>query len=167
MISKPLTVNYLREILHYDGASGSFTWKVSPCNSVPCGSLAGSPTKDGYVKICIDRRFYRAHRLAWFYVYGVWPTCDLDHKDTVRSNNSINNLREATDSQNGANARRPINNKSGYKGVCFNKKFGLWQAYIMRDGRQRTLGYYNAPEKAHNAYIVAAKQFFGEFARAE
>lgn len=79
--------------------------------------------------------------------------------------NRIANLRQATRSQNMANARQKANNTSGFKGVHFLR--GKWQAQIQIGGRRIHLGCYLTPEVAHMAYRIAAKKHFGEFARTE
>ena len=78
--TQDLIAERLRELLSYEPETGVFRWRVSRGPAV-AGSVAGSLTTYGYIKIKVDGRFYRAHRLAWIYVHGVWPSKDLDHKD--------------------------------------------------------------------------------------
>src|SRR5215468_6803827 len=78
---------------------------------------AGCRKTDGYVHIGVDGRTYSAHRLAWFYVYGVWPEHDIDHMNGVRGDNRLVNLREATHIQNCRNSRTCRPNKNGFRGV--------------------------------------------------
>lgn len=118
----------------------------------------------GYVQIMIDRKVYSGHRLAWLYVYGEWPRGQIDHVNGIRNDNRIANLRESSQAQNCGNVTRHQDNKSGYKGVF--KCRGKWQAQVCRDGVKRHLGTFETPEAAHAAYCDAAKQVFGEFARA-
>lgn len=88
---------------------------------------------------------------------------DVDHRDGDGLNNTRENLRLATRSQNLANMKkRP--NKWGYKGVSFHKLSGLFSATIRVDGKRHPLGYYKTAELAHDAYKKAALEFFGEFA---
>lgn len=107
-----------------------------------------------------------AHRLAWFYAYGVWPQDQIDHRNGIRSDNRICNLREATNSLNKANERRRTDNTSGFKGV-HRRENGRWRARIGVGNRRLALGDFDTPEAAHTAYCQAAAQHFGEFARAE
>ena|SRR3990167_6112314 len=154
----------LRGLLHYDSDTGVFTWRVNR-RRVKTGDIAGTVNAQGYVQICIDGRLYLAHRLAWLYVHGEWPSGDLDHWDTNRANNVIGNLRPATNSQNQANSRQRRDNTSGYKGVCWDKRCHRWVAGIYVDGRRRHLGRFDTPEAGHAAYCNAASEYFGEFAR--
>ena len=103
-----LTIERLREVLNYDPITGIFTWKKSVSNRIKVGEVAGHPKCGGgrYHGIRIDSRLYLAHRLAWFYVHGKWPSDLVDHKDRNGLNNAIDNLREASQSHNLANSVR-------------------------------------------------------------
>lgn len=90
-----------------------------------------------------------------------------DHKDCDKTNNRRSNLREATREQNQMNRKINSNNKSGYKGVYWNKVMQKWEAVIRVDGKQIHLGYYDYAEQAHLYYCIAAIKHFGEFARFE
>jgi hypothetical protein len=156
-----LTRARLRELLHYDQKTGQFRWRIRSGNEVRLGESAG------YLQISIRRRNYRAHQLAWFYMTGRWGRPTIDHCDGDSTNNRWTNLRRATLSQNNANRRRPQQNTSGYKGVCFDPKCGKWKATIRKDGHTIYLGLFSTPQAAHAAYVAAARKLFGEFARTE
>jgi hypothetical protein len=112
----------------------------------------------------VDGHTYHEHRLAWFYMKGVWPKGDIDHIKGDKSDNRITNLREATTSQNKANERIRVNNTSGYKGVTWHRKRRKWEAHIGVNGKGLTLGYFDSPERAFIAYMKAAWDHFGDFA---
>ena len=162
-----LTAEHLRAVLHYDPATGVFTWKIRCGPRGKPWTVAGTVNGEGYVVVGIDGGYYRAHRLAWLYVHGEWPAGRLDHEDTHRDHNWIDNLRPATQSQNMANASRYRNNASGYKGVCWHKRKRCWHAQIQVAGRKRHLGYFGVAADGHAAYRAAALKYLGEFARAE
>jgi len=151
----------LRELLHYDRDTGEFRWWKRVGEEMRLGEVAGS------VKICVDRRWYHAHQLAWLYMTGEWGRPMIDHRDGDATNNRWSNLREATASQNGANTRRRRQNASGYKGVSLDKRSGRCRASIRKNGRKINLGTFDTPEAAHAAYVEAARKLFGEFARPE
>jgi len=88
-----------------------------------------------------------------------------DHKDRNGLNNRRSNLRDATVSQNAMNRRRQANNSSGFKGVSFHKRIGLYQARISAHRTRTHLGYFETPQMAHAAYLAAAKEIHGEFGR--
>jgi len=91
----------------------------------------------------------------------------IDHIDGNKLNNRFRNLREATRSENNSNSKRPANNSSGFKGVSYRKQVGRWTAQITVNNKRSHIGYFNTPEAAHAAYVRAAKQSRGEFARFE
>jgi hypothetical protein len=155
----------LLRLVHYDPETGIITWKVRRSNRVMAGHVAGKVhKKTGYREIIIDRRYYLAHRLAWFYAHGTWPE-RIDHRDGDKLNNRIENLREATVSQNAANKKMNITNRCGFKGVRATEN-NRWRATIETNSKSYSLGTFDTPEEAHAAYVNAAKRLFGEFARA-
>jgi hypothetical protein len=159
-----VTAERLREVLAYEPATGVFTWLVRTTNSVKVGDVAGCVNKGGYVHITIDGCCYLAHRLAWLYMSGEWPVDDLDHINGDRADNRICNLRDATESQNIANSRMQVNNKSGFKGVSWHKYARKWCACIGLNGKVKHLGYFDSPEGAFMEYCFAAWRNFGDFA---
>lgn len=161
-----LTIERLREVLSYDPDTGVFTRLKSLTHNAREGSVAGSLKSSGYMFIDVDNVRYRAHRLAWFYMTGEMPSQMVDHRDNVRSNNRWSNLRLANNQQNGANSKAKRFNTSGFKGVYWHKKRELWAAKINVGKRQIYLGCFNFREDAAAAYLRAACEHFGEFARA-
>lgn len=168
-----ITAEYLRLCVHYDPASGIFTWlhradRTPQWNSRYAEKIAGKVTwkRDARVIICISDTYYFAHRLAWLYMTGEWPKEVIDHADGDPLNNCWSNLRMASRSQNQANSRKPRSNTSGYKGVSFCKRRSKWEASISLRNRSVFLGYYETAQDAHAAYWAAAQKHFGEFARA-
>jgi hypothetical protein len=166
-----ITAERLRELLDYDPETGFFRWAVRVSSRVCAGDLAGATDTHGYRQIKIDGRLYRSHRLAWLHFYGKWPELDIDHVNGLRDDNRILNLREATKSQNSRNSRRPKNNSSGFKGVCWDGGRRRWIAYIcagnMTGKKSNKIGQYGTAEEAHAAYAEAAKKLHGDFARFE
>ena len=157
-----LNVAQLHALLHYEPSTGVFTWKTraGANGKIPAGSVAGCSTEDyGYHQIRINKKLYQAHRLAWFYVHGVWPSRHIDHKNGVTSDNSLDNLREVTPTQNGQNQRRAHSRStSGLLGAAWDKGRGLWRAAIQTDGHGKYLGHFTTPELAHAAYIKAKRE---------
>lgn len=157
-----LTHARLLEALHYDSRTGEFTCRSPRGGTRGVGASAGTTRKDGYRNIRLDGHMVLAHRLAWFYVNGKWPSHHLDHVDGDRSNNRINNLREASPKQNAANVKVHRDNRSGLKGVHRNGR--RWRAEIMAGGVRQHLGYFDTQDDAHRAYQAAAAEAFGPFA---
>ena len=151
-----LTQERLKELLDYDPETGVFTWKSIVFGShMKVGSVAGSMYSNGYLRIKINGKDYRAHRLAWLYMYGCWPTNQIDHINRVRDDNRIANLREATNKENQWNRGKQKSSTSGFTGVSWHKKSGKWQSRIAVNKKVIQLGVFNTPEEAHAAYVRA------------
>ncbi|WP_230878255.1 HNH endonuclease signature motif containing protein [Burkholderia sp. 9779_493] len=112
------------------------------------------------MRITIDGIRMYAHRLAWFYVYGEWPSGDIDHIDGVRTNNAINNLRDVPRGVNMQNQRRARSNNrtSGLLGVTWHARRYRWCAQIQVDGKRKGIGYFDDAETAHQAYLDAKRK---------
>ena len=149
-----LTQERLKELLDYDPDTGVFVWRVSR-GSVKAESVAGCTHHEGYVHISIDGRKRLAHRLAWLYVHGCWPTNQIDHINRVRDDNRLCNLREVTNQKNHWNRGKQKNNSSGLIGVFWDKKAKKWRAYINVCGKQKHLGLFDTQEEANATYARA------------
>lgn len=153
----------IRSYLSYDPDSGDFVWlkPTSNMSRYRAGDRAGCVGPDGYCSIRYFGKRYQAHRLAWFIVHGLWPDL-IDHINGEKADNRIANLRLATKSQNAGNMRA---RSSLGKGV--RRAGAKFMASVKCDGKNYYLGVYETPEEAHEAYCVAAREVFGEFARTE
>ena len=157
-----LTHDHLLSILSYDERSGNFVWLINS-GRARIGNIAGNVHSGGYVVIIVDKKQYKAHRLAWFYVTGEWPRGRLDHKDNCGSNNRWDNLRPATHSQNMANRKLNANNSCGHKGVV--RRGSRYRAYINKDGKRYNLGTFSTAEEAAAVSWAKAQELHGSFAR--
>jgi hypothetical protein len=117
-----LTQQRLKEVVSYDAESGVFTWAIGRPKSAK-GAIAGGFSDRGYLTICIDGVKHRAHRLAWLYMYGVYPD-QIDHENRIRHDNRIINLRASNSYQNSRNKSKPSDNKSGVVGVSLYNRDG-------------------------------------------
>src|SRR5574340_38831 len=149
-----LSQKRLKDLLHYDEDTGIFTWRVNRGWHSKAGSIAGANSA-GYIIIGIDQVRYKAHRLAWLYVYGEFPSDQIDHININKSDNRISNLRIASNWLNSNNyIRHP---KSG--NPAGTEKHGkLWRAHIQVLGRRVCIGKYYTAEEAHKAYLKAKQK---------
>lgn len=152
----------LLALLDYDPGTGMFTWKINRGGTAKQGSVAGNIQAAGYRYINFQRRLVGAHRLAWLYVHGAWPTGDIDHINRQRDDNRIANLRDTTRSQNMRNSIRKRTPSSPLQGVCWDRQHGKWLASITSHGKQIHLGRYETAEQAHEAYVQACREVHGE-----
>ena len=137
-----LTQERVRELFDYR-EDGALVWKVRNSNVISVGRVAGTDHGDGYVAIKADGVIYLGHRLVWLWHKGYLPEHGLDHRDRVRSNNRISNLREASHQCNARNTGNPCNNTSTVKGVSWNGRVRLWHAYIKVSQKRLHLGYHD------------------------
>lgn len=154
-----LTQERLKELLSYDPDTGFFVWSVNRSNFVSAGVEAGSIDSEGYRRIMIDSKSYKAHRLAWLYVNGDWPELQIDHIDHNRANNEWANLRDTTSLGNARNQKIYKTNKSGCTGVLWHKKDKNWQASIRIKGKLKHLGSFKDINKAIEARLLAQKEY--------
>lgn len=172
-----LTAEYVRECLLYFPSTGNFRWRERPrehfvsnrgwaiWNSRHAGKLAGGTTcKAGYRQIAIAKRNYYAHRLAYLYMTGEWPNCQIDHRGG-RDDNRWSQIRPASASENRCNQGVSARNTTGFKGVSHYRARNKFVAAIQKNGKVYHLGYFDNAEEAYAAYCRSAKKHHGEFAR--
>jgi len=146
----------------FDYRDGELYWKERISRySIDLSKPAGCIEKNGYRRIQIEGKIYRAHRLVWKYHYGKDPKEFIDHIDGNKTNNNIENLREATNQQNLFNTGPSKNNKLGIKGVS--KNGNKYVARIEINGKSKYLGMFNTIEEARLAREEAEIKFFKEF----
>jgi len=156
-----LTQQQLKNLFEYQ--DGNLIWKISKGKRGKIGSIAGTITSNGYLSIRVDKKNYKAHRLVYLYHHGYLPNI-IDHIDRDKLNNKIENLREATISQNNVNTKIRKDNASGLKGVTWHKASNKWCAQIMVNCKQNHIGLFLDIEDARAAYLQARRKYFGEFA---
>jgi hypothetical protein len=147
----------LRKLLDYNPKTGLITWLRPNARNIAPGQRAGRLNTDGYIGIRVDYTRYTAGRLAWLYVYGKWPSAQIDHINGDRADNRIANLRLATATQNQGNKKGT--NRHGLKGISFYKK--RFAASIKIKRQTIYLGRFDTAQQAHTAYLAAARKHFG------
>jgi hypothetical protein len=153
--SQQIEIERLRHVLQYNPETGVFTWRVNRGQRARAGSVAGSYDGEAYWRIQIDRKKYKAHRLAWFYVHEEWPQ-SVDHRNGDTLDNSLGNLRAVSHAENHQNRRTPNKGtKVGVLGVDVHN--GMFRARITKNGKQIHLGYFETNEQAYAAYIAAKR----------
>ena len=145
-----LTQDRLKKVLSYNPDSGKFIRRISK-NQIKIGSVAGYLHHTGYIQIRVDGKQYQAHRLAWLYIHGYFPENQIDHKNGIRDDNRITNLREVSMVCNMQNQKTRSTNTSGFPGVGWNKQSQKWIAHIRIQGKLLHLGLY---ETALNAALA-------------
>ncbi len=151
-----LTQEYLHEIFNYK--DGELFWRK---NGKKAGTL-DSPNNRYQVQI--NRKFYKLHRIIFIMFYGYMPK-EIDHIDGNPSNNKINNLRQATSSQNNYNQKIPKTNTSGIKGVSWDKNRNKWHVQVISEKKVVFQKRFDDIELAEFVAIEARNKYHGKFAR--
>lgn len=141
--------------------NGNLYWAIKPAWNVHVGDVAGS--FDGeYCSVYVDNVKYKLHRIIFLYHHGYLPEI-VDHINGNKEDNRIENLRPATSMQNRHNSKTPITNKSGVKGVCYDKYLNKWRVRITVNGVRNNFGNFekieDAIKTASDAYSLLHKNF--------
>lgn len=147
-----LTAKQLNDLFDY--RDGDLYWKPQKA-----GTIDGS----GYVQTGIKGKYYKNHRLIFLMHHGYLPEV-IDHIDGDKTNNRIENLREASRAENNYNSRKPKHNKSGIKGVHWVTWYGKWRARFNVDKKVIDVGYFDDIEEARKAIVDARKKHHKKFA---
>lgn len=124
------------------------------------GKEAGSIHKTGYRVVTWMGKIHKAHRLIFLMVHGYLPK-EIDHINGNRQDNRIENLREATRSQNQCNRGALASNTSGYPGVSWHKKSKAWLVRVMKNGKTYLVGYFKDLELAGLVADEARAKYHG------
>ena len=131
---------------------------------------AGHINNQGYRIITfwnkVEKKYktYLMHRVVFLMHHGYLPKT-LDLIDGNKSNNNIDNLREATLSQNMHNTKIYTNNSSGYKGVTWSKQKKKYIGLFKMNYKEYYAGSFKLAEEAAKAVMELREKLQGEFAR--
>jgi hypothetical protein len=110
------------------------------------------------------KKTFKIHRLvALHFLKNPENKKCIDHVNNIRTDNTINNLRWCSYTENNHNAKIGKNNTSGAKGVSFRKSINKYEAYIINNNRKKHIGYFNTLEEAKEARRQKANKVFKEF----
>jgi hypothetical protein len=157
-------IEYIQKHLRYeDGA----LYRTTNRGGQKVGDKVGWKTQCNnrlYWKLSINTKTVYLHQVVFLMHHGYLPKY-IDHIDGDSTNNRIENLRPATQSQNCANSVMNKNNTSGYKGVVWLKRRNKWKAQLGVNGKCVFLGHFDSKEDAFEAYKLNSIKYFGEFSR--
>lgn len=156
--SKPLpTQEELKSLFDYSEDSGVLIWKqrefkslyANHWNTRHAGKPAGVKNSAGYLTVKINKEMFLVHRIIWKLIHNEEPLI-VDHIDCNPLNNSISNLRAASESLSTYNRVLPVGRlprgvqPNGYR--------------FMARLKGKYLGTYATPEKAYEVYAKAAQR---------
>lgn len=137
----------VQTLLDYDRDTGVFRWRQTR-GGVRAGAIAGRIDANGYIEVGLDGRLIKAHRLAWIHAHGsIGQGLVIDHKNGVKTDNRLTNLRAVTPSENGRNRHRPAG-RNPIAGVSWDKARQKWRADAKVDGKCVTVGRYASVSEA-------------------
>lgn len=154
---KILTQERLKELLSYDPITGDFIRKIDNCRGGKKGEIVGHLCSEGYIRMRIGCKIYKAHRLVWLYMYGYFPEYEIDHILGIKSDNRLSELREVSRRCNMRNQKIRNTNTSGITGVSPAK--GKWRSIIMVNSKSIHLGYFVSKLDAAEARWEGEKKY--------
>jgi hypothetical protein len=157
-------IDVLRAWACYDPDTGIVTRRKAGYGR-KSGEIMGMVVGAGYVVLSFAGVKVYAHHVAWMLHFGEIPDQPVDHKNGVRSDNRIENLRLVSPSQSLMNTGIKSNNTSGAKGVHFDKGRQKWMAFIGANGIRTQLGRFTSFDDAVAARKAAEETHHGEYAR--
>lgn len=129
------------------------------------GSICGFIDKKGYRRIKIRGTAYYAHRIIWKKATGEDPN-EIDHKNGIKDDNRIENLRSVTRKEQVLNSKK-INTNTGYKGITYRpERQKQFCAKVSRDGKTAWKSFYSLKEAKE--FVTKTRNIMhGEFANHE
>jgi hypothetical protein len=149
MIKIPIST--LRERLIYDPVTGHFTWKCSGLTKRNFWGKRAGGLQNGYRVIKLEGKNVLAHRIAFAMQNGEWPEGPIDHIDGDPDNNSWENLRQVTLSEN-------QHNRKSSKNICWSKSAQKWVVYFKVNGQNRHIGSFSSKTEALKARNKAKRE---------
>lgn len=142
----------LREYFAYDKDTGVVTLLRRTSQRTPVGTVVGSVSSNGYMKVSLMGKSYPLSRVIWKVVTGLDPSGDIDHINRDKKDNRWDNLRDVTPQQNQLNREA--------KGYCqiSNRRY---RATL----QGRDIGYFDSPEEASSVYENERKKVLNESLR--
>ena len=152
-------MSYFKEIpLSGKFGKGKFT-KVSNRHYEAVNKITWSLSTNNRVTGTVDGAHMYLHVYVWFLEHGEYCDQIVDHKDSKDVlNNTIENLRSATGSQNGANRILSDKNRSGCKNVSFYPGKRKWVVAV----GEKKCGQFNTIDEAVTAAKKASLEKYGQ-----
>ncbi len=149
-----VTQKRVRELFDYR-SDGALIRKVRVAQRVRVGDAPGCKTPYGYLITVVDGEHIFNHRIVWLWHKGYIPEHNIDHINGIKTDNRIENLREASPSCNNLNSGKRVDNKSGVRGVSWSRKDNRWVAILWRNKKRGVFGYYKEFSEAALARLTA------------
>lgn len=161
----PLSGETVRSLFFYDFSTGALHWIDRPHarSAKRAGDIAGGKKPNGRWCITIEGVSYQRSNLVWIFHHDFLPDAEIDHENRVADDDRIENLREATRSQQLVNRGVMGHNTSGFRSVYFDPRKKRWAARVSIFGKRKRLGSYDTAEEAAAVADRAGREAYGEF----
>ena len=126
---------------------GCLYWAVDRGNFKCKGKRAGVANSSGRLCVQVNNKKYLIHRII-YYMFNEYLPDTLDHINGDYLDNRIENLREATVSENQYNSKLRTDNSSGFKNVYLDKRRGTWYVQMNKDSKVHMSCMYKTKEEA-------------------
>ena len=104
-MSVSLSQKRLKELLNYNSETGLFV-NLTAKGSFSAGAIVGYKKPNGYICIRVDDKIYSANKLAFLYMTGEYPSCNVICLNGIKSDNRFNNLIKGSDKKPDLNSER-------------------------------------------------------------
>ncbi len=118
---------------------------------------------NGYAARDIGGRNNKQHIYMHRYICMAPDGYEVDHINQNKLDNRKENLRVVLPEKNYYNRAKQINNTTGYKGVCYDRKRNKYMATISYKRKQMNLGRFKTAKEAAKAYNEAAIKLHGDY----
>ncbi len=149
----PVLVN--GEVVYVTRCGDLWRWTRDNMRAPKFRKIEDTLTSYGYIRPRIGRKQVRKHRIIASAFLGLDITdlkIQVDHRNGIRHDNRLDNLRLVTCQQNQFNQTKA-------KGYYWNKQMNKWRAQIRIDGRAITLGLFVNESDARQAYLTAKSKY--------
>ena len=149
----------------FEYRDGKLYWKVSNSNAITIGQEAGTGYARGYRRVYFDGKTWGTHRIIWVMHNGeIAKGIQIDHINGDATDNRIENLRLATNTQNCQNRKGRITN-TGIRNVSYVAKEKKYKVAIQSGGKRIYCGRFDDLKLAELVAIEARDKYHGNFAR--
>jgi len=149
---------------HLEYRNGKLFWKNrSGFQAHLNGKQAGGYDKNGYLRLRVNGTLMFAHRVIYFLHYACWPR-QIDHKNRIKDDNRIENLRACTASENRTNVVDKINQSIYGRNVSKKSNTGKYRVRLTKFGKEIQIGRFEDLEFAQLVASEARKKYYGDFA---
>jgi len=153
---------HIKEMLTYK--DGKLYWKNRVgFQAYLNGKEAGGYDKNGYIRLRVNETLMFSHRVIYFLHYGCWPR-QIDHKNRIKDDNRIENLRACTASENRTNVANKINESIYGRNVSKKSNTGKYRVRLTKFGKEIHIGEFEDLEFAQLVASEAREKYYGEWA---